>query len=58
MFHPKQMREAGLIQERNWMTKFLQAGFVDTFREQNPDKFTIPGELRMRALPSGCRLAH
>jgi exodeoxyribonuclease-3 len=40
LFHPKANEgSAGYtIQERNWMTKFLQAGFVDTFRAQNPAK--------------------
>jgi len=40
LFHPKANEgSAGYtIQERNWMTKFLQAGFIDTFRAENPKK--------------------
>jgi exodeoxyribonuclease-3 len=40
LFHPKANEgSAGYtIQERNWMTKFLQAGFIDTFRTEHPAK--------------------
>jgi len=40
LFHPKENEgNAGYTQEeRDWMTKFLQAGFVDTFRAQHPDE--------------------
>jgi exodeoxyribonuclease-3 len=40
LFHPKENEgNAGYTaEERNWMTKFLKAGFVDTFRKQNPTR--------------------
>jgi exodeoxyribonuclease III len=40
IFHPKENEgNAGYTaKERAWMTKFLEAGFVDTFRAQNPKK--------------------
>jgi exodeoxyribonuclease III len=40
LFHPKENEgNPGYTPaERAWMTKFLQAGFIDTFREQNPKK--------------------
>ncbi|MDD4901694.1 MAG: exodeoxyribonuclease III [Patescibacteria group bacterium] len=40
LFHPKENEgNAGYTEEeRDWMTKFLKAGFVDTFRAQNPNK--------------------
>ncbi|MFA5247754.1 MAG: exodeoxyribonuclease III [Patescibacteria group bacterium] len=40
LFHPKENEgSAGYtLEERTWMTKFLKAGFVDTFREMYPKK--------------------
>jgi exodeoxyribonuclease-3 len=52
LFHPKANEgSAGYtIQERNWLTGFLKAGFVDTFRAQNPDKIQYSWwSFRMRA---------
>ncbi|MDD5528374.1 MAG: exodeoxyribonuclease III [Patescibacteria group bacterium] len=40
LFHPKENEgnPGYTAEERGWMTKFLQAGFVDAFRAQNPEK--------------------
>jgi exodeoxyribonuclease-3 len=40
LFHSKE-NEGGAgytVEERTWMTKFLTAGFIDTFRKMNPKK--------------------
>jgi exodeoxyribonuclease-3 len=40
LFHPKENEgNAGYTaEERDWMSKFLKSGFVDTFRAEHPDK--------------------
>ena len=40
LFHPKENEgNAGYTaEERAWMTKFLKAGYIDTFRAQHPDE--------------------
>jgi exodeoxyribonuclease III len=40
LFHPRENEgNAGYTaEERSWLTKFLKAGFVDTFRRQHPEE--------------------